>query len=1428
MNKKFIISWFVICLLFFSSVPTFGQILAGSQGDGAYAKPNYFPGSPDVMQANEYQNRVENFTGTKTITLPIYSFESGSFKLPISLSYNTQGVKLTDMASWVGLKWNLNCGGIITRMVKDIPDEEFTGRLNLYHNGIFSSDSIAAITDDNSSANADRISSLKQSWYDGNTNTTKKFDKEPDVFSFTINGQSGKFVLKENGEAVLIPFQNLRIVPDVSDYYDANQGQSRTLLEGFTIIDDNGVQYIFSETENTEIATDGAAPYSLAVPVRQQGHSSLTYVSAWFLTRIVLPITKLEADTIRNKTIGFTYTNETYSITQPRSIWGRQCSGGDCSSISLAGSYSPNAYSESYETISGKRLTSISDGINSLNFVAEERNDISSGHRLKYIYVAKGEEGDDSYEIVKSFLFNYHYYDGTLDDTYLNSINVNIDLNNYGARLMLESVSELEGPDELTINPNYRALYSFEYDESAALPSRFSFEQDFWGYYNANGANSIFPKLYVYPNENGRNRYSIYAKPGYTNTVFEIDGPDRNPNSSTIGLGTLNKVKYKTGGTTSFEYEPNDFYFDGANHQGCGMRVKKTKVYDGIDHSKDIIKEYTYTRSDAPTHSSGILINMPVFSSAENIHPSTTGADPDTYTDPASGWYYNDFLSRNSLPDYSSGSADEIDMGYTEIVEKNSDNSYTYYKYSLPGYSTQDLDDDVGVNCFLSTDGYCDGLFHRFFSSYCATKDAYTNAANYSIYTLDPDLAGYDFTGSSTLPFSPAINYDWNRGLLLEKKDYDADDFLHKEEIFNYSVFYPEGKTTPDAVNGLVLNETDNWKLDPTNNISSHVIGTTYSGMDFFSKYDIIGNVAKVLNSKTEKVYDKLHSGQFTQTQVSYQHNGYSHSLPTKIISTDSRGVEYTTENTYALDLADPPNNYMGNFPESYPFKGYRGLVYKNINALMKTMQIIKYPGSSDELVVGANISYYDADLLDGDDRIYSTVLLKEQKFLHSKVPILRSTLTDNISNSGIFVDSRYTTENLLGAYDELANPMELANLHDKKAIIWGYNKRYPVAQVANAVLADIAYSSFESEGSTGGWTYDGSLVDDNTVPTGKKCFNFVVGDIASPTLSDSKVYIVSYWSKNGQYTLRTDGSYTTKQGVTLNGWTFYENILSGATGVAFTASSFTDYFIDELRLYPKTAQMITYCYEPLVGITSQCDINNIITYFEYNKLEDLTVVRNQDKMIIEKRCQSFQNQLEGCIPTYYNPVRSEYFTKSCGTGYRGTKVLYTVHAGTFSSLTSQEDATQLALDDISANGQSYANAHGDCVPITNYEHSQVFTRNNCTTNFVGVPVTYTVPAGTYPDVTQTGADQQALDDIAANGQNYANTHGACICPGPFYKVINGACELGTKICIKNVLEGRYNCFEGRPCFVNRTFFKVIWSDGSTYYYSSIYEPPCP
>ena len=66
----------------------------------------------------------------------------------------------------------------------------------------------------------------------------------------------------------------------------------------------------------------------------------------------------------------------------------------------------------------------------------------------------------------------------------------------------------------------------------------------------------------------------------------------------------------------------------------------------------------------------------------------------------------------------------------------------------------------------------------------------------------------------------------------------------------------------------------------------------------------------------------------------------------------------------------------------------------------------------------------------------------------------------------------------------------------------------------------------------------------------------------------------------------------------------------------------------------------------------------------------------------------------------YSAEINAEFVKNSCGSGYAGSTVGYTVPQGKYSSTVSQADANAKAQADIAANGQAYANANGTCTLI--------------------------------------------------------------------------------------------------------------------------------
>ena len=58
------------------------------------------------------ENPVSLFAGSQDVTIDLFTVRDGVVTIPIALRYNTSGIKVSEEASWVGIGWNLNVGGI--------------------------------------------------------------------------------------------------------------------------------------------------------------------------------------------------------------------------------------------------------------------------------------------------------------------------------------------------------------------------------------------------------------------------------------------------------------------------------------------------------------------------------------------------------------------------------------------------------------------------------------------------------------------------------------------------------------------------------------------------------------------------------------------------------------------------------------------------------------------------------------------------------------------------------------------------------------------------------------------------------------------------------------------------------------------------------------------------------------------------------------------------------------------------------------------------------------------------------------------------------------------------------------------------------------------------------------------------------------------
>jgi hypothetical protein len=225
-------------------------ILGFGQGDPKPQDylPNITPPSPEAYALGNYGNvPVGLFTGSPNVQIPLLEFKTKSISIPFSLSYSSNGIKVDDVNSSVGLGWNLIGGGIINRVIRDQPDE----------------DSQLTIPDINNNNYLEPT--LVQ--YLKTVGENEYMDSERDLFSYNFNGNSGQFVFNKDGSIVHLPQSDLKV-----EVYESSLASD---IYNFKITDLQGTIYYFEEKEQTMLRTSGT------------GHSepNINY-SAWYLTKI--------------------------------------------------------------------------------------------------------------------------------------------------------------------------------------------------------------------------------------------------------------------------------------------------------------------------------------------------------------------------------------------------------------------------------------------------------------------------------------------------------------------------------------------------------------------------------------------------------------------------------------------------------------------------------------------------------------------------------------------------------------------------------------------------------------------------------------------------------------------------------------------------------------------------------------------------------------------------------------------------------------------------------------------------------------------------------------------------------------------------------------------------------------------------------------
>ncbi|MFV8324854.1 RHS repeat domain-containing protein [Flavobacterium sp. ZS1P14] len=469
-------------LLVFSSV----KIAAQENDKPNKYFPNVVPAPPNTASLGLYgQVPLNQFTGNATIAIPLLEIKSNHLVVPVSLSYSSDGVKVDQYESNVGMGWVLNAGGVITRQVFDYQDN-YNGRMQK-PNAATNSIEMATFLDQASSA--------------------PQVDTQPDIFSYNVNGMSGKFFLDDTNTPVEIEPSGLKI--EISTAF-LSMGFAANSLPEIVITDTKGIKYYFGGLNAIESSS------SRRIFIENPGPISDDVKTSWYLTKIEDPST--------NDQITLSYDSRmiTYITGNEQSLEYTYARGVRYTSRLVNyqyKSYATESILKEINSNSGKVVFGNSKRFIDPDFPLFKVDEIS-------LINMQG-------SIIKKIKFDYTEYSG---NTYPNSYNQFP--NYFKKRFYLKQINEFS-------TNNSPVTHQFEYYSPENLPARFSFAKDNYGVFNGKTNSSLISDEIAIPNS--------VVKASFTDGKLANRRPDKN-----FGYcGLLKKIIYPTKGTTSLEYEPH-------------------------------------------------------------------------------------------------------------------------------------------------------------------------------------------------------------------------------------------------------------------------------------------------------------------------------------------------------------------------------------------------------------------------------------------------------------------------------------------------------------------------------------------------------------------------------------------------------------------------------------------------------------------------------------------------------------------------------------------------------------------------------------------------------------------------------------------------------------------------------------------------------
>lgn len=871
--------------------------------------------SPNAYSLGKFgEIPVSLYTGVPNLSVPITEISIDGYTLPISLSYHSGGIKAQERASWVGLGWTLNAGGVITRSVVGNPDDDISFQGYAVAD-IGGSEVLEDTNFMNWSSNTNPTSNEKQAAkvtagslerIPGNDT-----DTQPDVFFYNFGEYSGKIILPPdlfdgsgNANSTItintIPHSTLKIeIVGATDSYG---------IVSWKLTDGAGVQYIFDKDElhiNSNIT--GLTDIG--------GGAGSTHVDdriSWYLSEIHLPNS--------DEVIELNYTDKEDAYYHSRAIslkTDQELPSWDSDHFTTF----QRLVNETQSLHKVRRLTSIETRSHIIYFETDNQPDrydapifVSTNKLSGFPFGLKKQEyslqkiklyaKDGANEsLLRVWDFNYGYFNNSVS-YHLGHTNSENEPDLF-KRLKLESV-EIQDSQEST-----KETFGFEYNEGA-----FSFK--YYDYDNESfvtptyGGNPVTVSLppyldYVEPDfDSGPWFYPSHYHPaydhwGFFNAQFEnafynvpqvdysnYEGPssvDRSPNEAAMKSGILSKITYPTGGYTEFEFEANRYRYVGnvthtSDQVGGGLRVKSIKNYESPG-SDPITKTFKYIESGTG-YSAGVLVNEPVYLKPFFIEDKT-GQNLDYWTDLTWG-----FGESSLIP---LGSSNGGIVSYREVKEiygeSESENGYKVSSYTSPYEFPYGIKDAYVVNIYEQyQDPPLDDIVNY-----------YENLLSYYFDDLDPSDNFTDNITPLKWGFGQRTNLDSRRGKLISEVTFNSNNQKITEILNEYlstEEEYSDGTQTHNRFIGVSATNIEELRTDETYSIIQNFDLTYVIQYEHVSSLDL-------LEKTTTRVYE-AGTTNYSETIKEYEYN-LSNLAISNVTETNSlTGEKRVTKYEYAYE----------------------------------------------------------------------------------------------------------------------------------------------------------------------------------------------------------------------------------------------------------------------------------------------------------------------------------------------------------------------------------------------------------------------------------------------------------------------------------------------------------------------------------------------